>query len=142
MRNRRSTQSLVVLLALTLLATGAAAQENPPVAARDLARGVTLEAADVLGDGEIVGWVTRRVVREGEALRPPAIAPPEMVRSGDTVQGVWRQGGMEIRVQGRAMNSAAEGERVSVRVDARRRFEGVAVGSGVVRLDSPETSRE
>jgi flagellar basal body P-ring formation protein FlgA len=141
MRIRSLTPSLV-LLALTLLATGAAAQEEPPVAARDLARGVALEAADVLGGSELVGWVTRRVVREGEVLRPPAIAPPEMVRSGDTVQGIWRHGGMEIRVQGRAMNSAAEGERVSVRVDARRRFEGVAAGSGVVRLDSPETSRE
>ena len=75
------------------------------------------------------------------ALRPPTIAPPLLVKSGDTVQLVWRDGSLEILLTGRAMNSAAAGEKVLVRVDLKRRFEGLAESQGVVRLASHDTNR-
>jgi flagellar basal body P-ring formation protein FlgA len=119
------------------------------VAARDLPRGAVLAPGDVIapaGAGEAaanpVGWVTRRMVSGGEPLRPPTIAPPNAVRAGDTVDLVWRAGSLEIRVAGRAMNSATAGGRVLVRVDGRRRFAGVAHPDGTVHLDSPEKGRE
>lgn len=140
------------VLEAAALCGAAAAQDGgvaaSPVAARDLDRGSVLKAADIAVDVgaensnlEIVGWVTRRVVSKGEPLRSPTIAPPELVRSGDAVQLVWSEGLVEIRLAGKAMNSAAGGERVLVRVDLKRRFEGVAESPGVVRLASHETSR-
>lgn len=114
-------------------------------AARDIPRGAVLEAADIDAAGDeakaILGWVTKRLIRVGEVLRPPAIAPAELIRSGDTVQLLWRDGDLEIRMTGRAMGSAAEGEAVLVRVDTQRRFEGIAEAPGVVRLDKLEKGR-
>jgi flagellar basal body P-ring formation protein FlgA len=119
-----------------------------PVAARDLPRGAVLADSDLeYAAGSAadlappIGWVTRRVVAKGEPLKPPTIARPEVIRSGDAVQVVWSGEGMEIRLNGRAMNSAQAGERVTVRVDTRRRFEGVALESGVVRLETLESGR-
>lgn len=110
------------------------------VATRDLPRGVALEPADVTGPADVtadvIGWVTRRVIAEGEPLRHPAIAPADIIRSGDAVQLVWSEGAVEIRLSGKALGSAAVGETLLVRVDTQRRFEGIAEAPGVVRLAS------
>jgi flagella basal body P-ring formation protein FlgA len=120
-----------------------------PTAARTLERGAVLSLRDLdfapgeeAGARDLVGWVTRRVIAEGESLRPPAIAPGGVIRSGDEVQVIWAQGGLEVRMAGRAMNAAAAGERVNVRLDGSRRLQGVALGAGRVRLDSPGRSSE
>lgn len=134
---------LLLVVSALLVATPAAGQVTGPAgfhAARDLQRGVTLTRDDYVGAGESgpVGWVTRRVVRAGEPLRPPAIVPARVIRSGDQVKVVWSDGALEVRLTGRAMNAAAAGEPVRVRVDARRRFEGTANEDGTVRLDPLE----
>src|SRR5690606_30298771 len=104
-----------------------------------------LAAADIVpaaADAPMpVGWVTRRVVQAGEELRAPTIAPPNLVTAGETVQLLWRQGSLELRVRGRAMGSAAEGERVLVHVDSRRRLEGVAVAPRLIRVETRELRR-
>jgi flagella basal body P-ring formation protein FlgA len=87
------------------------------------------------------GWVTKRVIAEGEPLREPAVAPPALIKSGDVVQLVWTDGAIQLRLTGRAMNAATAGGRVTVRVDTERRFEGVATAPGQVRMDSPSRSR-
>lgn len=121
---------------------GASAMAGVPVAARDLPRGATLTAEDVVGGavggGEKgpAGWVTRRVIAAGEALREPAIMRPNLVAAGEVVQLVWRHGSIELRLVGRAMGSAAQGERVQVRVDSRRRFAGVVIDRGLVRIQA------
>lgn len=137
----RLGQVLFIALLLCGGATSAMAQ-GVPVAARDLQRGATLRREDIDGgDGEgsgPVGWVTRRVIAAGEALREPAIMRPNLVRNGDVVQLVWKQGSVELRLVGRAMGSAARGERVQVRVDSRRRFVGVVIEEGLVRMEPQE----
>lgn len=141
---------LCVSLGLAISPPSAAQQAgSDPVAlaARDLPRGVVLEPGDFVfetqaGSGGPIGWMTRRVVMEGEPLRPPTIAPVDVVRSGDTVQLVWRSGTLQLRLSGRAMGSAAIGESVRVRVDSKRRFEGTVLEAGLVRLDSPENGRQ
>ena len=139
---RCSAFALVVLLGCAAPTPAAGQADSIPVAARELPRGVALVEADIAGAGAArTGWVTRRLIREGEPLREPAVSPPLLVTSGEVVQVVWSEGPLELRVKGRAMNSAAAGARVSVRVDMTRRFEGVAVGDGLVRLDSPSRSR-
>jgi flagella basal body P-ring formation protein FlgA len=144
-------RTAAITLALVAFAGAADAQEQPagkgtvPVAARDLPRGAVLERQDIAlapaeGGGEAVtdpeGWVTRRVIAKGEVLRKPAITRPDLVASGEVVQLVWRQGSVELRLIGRAMGSAARGERVHVRVDGKRRFTGVVEGPALVRIEA------
>lgn len=121
------------------------AEGTVPVAARDLPRGAVLQREDIAlapaaaGGGAVAdpeGWVTRRVIAEGETLREPAITRPNLVASGEVVQLVWRQGSVELRLIGRAMGSAARGERVHVRVDSKRRFAGVVEGPALVRIEA------
>jgi flagella basal body P-ring formation protein FlgA len=89
----------------------------------------------------VVGWTTRRVIAAGEPLLPPAVSPPDLVKAGDAVEAVWRGRTIQLRVKGTAAGSAALGERVLVRVDARRRLEGVVIGPALVELESMDRGR-
>jgi flagella basal body P-ring formation protein FlgA len=135
--------------AATAAAVGAATY---PVAARDLRRGEVLTPADIaqvpIGEGEgvvedapitLVGWTTRRVIAEGEPLRRPAVSPPDLVKAGEPVQAVYQGKTIVLRVSGTAAGSGAMGDRVLVRVDARRRLEGVVIGPALVQLESNES---
>jgi flagella basal body P-ring formation protein FlgA len=151
----RAARVLALALLLAAAASGRAAgqqgtgERKVPVAARDIPRGVALVSADIAyraatateQTSATTGWVTRRIITAGEVLRAPAVSPPLLVNAGDEVEAVWRDGSLELRIHGRAMNAAAEGGRVSVRVDMARRFEGVAVAAGLVKLDSPSRSK-
>lgn len=119
------------------------------VAARDLARGEVLTPADIArvpapAEGvaapalpaSLIGWRTRRVIAAGEPLTPPAVSPPDLVRAGEEVQVLYQGRSVVLRVSGTAAGSAAMGERVLVRVDARRRLEGVVIGPALVQLDA------
>ena len=148
---------MVGLLVLVALPGRLSAQDGGkvPVAARALPRGAVLEEKDIAYQPATsptgaaagtrpqaeAGWVTKRVIAAGEPLREPAVAPPALIKSGDVVQVVWTDGKMEVRITGRAMNAATAGGRVTVRVDTERRFEGIAIGAGLVRMDSLSRSR-
>jgi flagella basal body P-ring formation protein FlgA len=118
-----------------------------PVAARRLAREDTLDAESITveerfrygppvdaGDRVQPGWVTRRPVEPGERLRPPAVAPPDVVRSGHPVDVVWSRGRVRLVVTGTALGHAALGEEVPVRLHTDRRMRGRATGQGEVTL--------
>lgn len=140
--------ALLLGLVLGVAPLGAAAQEISgavAVAARDLPRGAVLGAGDIAlrpAEGEVPGagsaveegWVVRRLVREGEVLREPAVAPPPAVRAGEPVQGVVRRGAVELRVWGVALNDAAVGDIVHLRTTDGRRFTGTASGTASATL--------
>ena len=140
-----------VLVALSTFASPADAQGRVVayVAARPLTRGQVIASEDVKTIGgvplgarspspapraPVVGWIARRVIAPGEPLRAPSIAPPNVIESGQPVAVVWREPGIEVRLKGVAANAAAMGDRVTVRVDVRRRLEGVAVAPGLVQI--------
>ena len=135
-----------MLVSAIVLALPSGASAQAPVAARDLPRGAVLTAEDVVvsdadtlaGGTDRIGWVTRRVINEGEILREPAVARPQLVKSGDTVDLIWSTGTVQIKARGQATGSGAMGDRVTVRLDTRRRLEGVVVAPGVVRLNSSD----
>jgi flagellar basal body P-ring formation protein FlgA len=137
----------VLLVALSLLAAPLGAQARPScalVAARALPRGHVLSADDIAEGRQgsarcaprsaLVGSQTRRVVSAGEVLREPAVMPPNVIESGQPVSLLYEDGGVQIRLSGVAANAAPVGGRVTVRVDVRRRLQGVAVAPGVVRV--------
>jgi flagella basal body P-ring formation protein FlgA len=120
-----------------------------PVAARALGRGSVLSADDVTYDAvtewgpldaapeaeAAPGWVTHRVIAEGDVLRSPAVAPAPAVESGRPVEALWRRGAVEVVLQGRALGTAAVGRDVYVRTEDGRRFRGVVQAPGRVLLE-------
>jgi len=121
-----------------------------PVAARDLARGDTIREADIaIVDTTIVwrwsgapadtaraiaGWVTRRAITAGEALRAPAVMAPPMVTSGQSVKVIYQDGPVRLVLTSIATNTAPLGAPVGVRIDRTRRLDGIAVAPNTVRL--------
>jgi flagella basal body P-ring formation protein FlgA len=110
-------------------------------AARTLARGDTITSADVVPDSGIttdprtvIGFVARRVIREGELLRPPAIGTPVVVRTGSIVT-VWAvAGGVTIQRDGVALHDAGKGEPVRIRINTRSTLSAIVRDSANVVL--------
>jgi flagellar basal body P-ring formation protein FlgA len=143
---RRLVAALVPLLLAFATHPTAAQQGIAPVAARDLPRGVALSEADVSvaagSPGEsVVGWVTRRVVRVGEPLRPPAIARPQLVHAGEEVTVRLQGSGVALTLRGTAAAGAGMGEKVWVRVGTGWRIEGIVAGPGEVTIEPPGRAR-
>lgn len=138
--------AMVIALVLPCMALG-------QVATRDLARNTVLATSDVAagrraGAGEAgavlpLGWVTRRAIRAGERLAPPAIAPPRLVRRGETVTLLYDDGAVQVSRRGDAMRDAALDEMCSVRVPPAAPgrphvvLAGRVIRPGVVALDRP-----
>jgi len=122
------------------------------VAARELRRGAVLRDEDI--DTMVVsmrdmptswrtaaeqsvepGWVTHRLIRKGEPLRSPAVAPPALIMSGEDVTLVWQVGELQVTRRGTAMGPGYLGDQLVVRVDATRRFTGTITGPGTVLVN-------
>jgi flagella basal body P-ring formation protein FlgA len=121
-----------------------------PTAAHDLERNITIAVDDIMlaptvewgpprdrGVTVEAGWITRRRITRGDALKSPAVAPPIAVRPGDAVQLVFETDGISITLQGRAAGQASVGQRVAVRADTGKRLEGIVTEPGVVRVGGP-----
>jgi flagella basal body P-ring formation protein FlgA len=133
------TLGLPWLLALAAIAARPAhAQVAAPRAARDLERGRVLSSGDIATEStdpralQLVGWVTRRTIRMGQALRAPALAPPQLVRAGETVTVRLVAAGITVAREGTAMMAGAFGDRVRIRFDAHRSLTGVVAGRSTV----------
>lgn len=97
---------------------------------RDTARiaGAVLSQPDAA-----VGRVARRALAAGSLLSANDLVAPRIVRRGDSVALVARRGGVEVRMAGKALGDAGEGERVSVEnLSSRRVMQGVATSTGDV----------
>lgn len=95
--------------------------------ARRIAGAAVADAADAIGQ------VARRTLVAGSVLTAGDLAAPRVVRRGDTVALVSRQGGVEVRMAGRALGDAGARERVSVEnLSSRRVVQGVVAADGDV----------
>jgi len=115
------------------------------VARRDLpARGI-LGAADVearnidyeqppgayLNDiRAVVGARSDRWIAAGQPLLAEGLSRPPAINAGQRVRIVVRGAGFSISQEGKALNSAAAGEPVRVRIDAGRIVQGIAQDDG------------
>jgi flagella basal body P-ring formation protein FlgA len=128
---------LGIMSAAIALHAQSAVQMAAPVAAHDLARGIELTAADIAGDGETVsriGWITRRVIREGELLKEPAVAPAQIVRTGTEVTVRAEAGGVVVTRTGTALSSGSLGDRIRVRLDAQHTITGIVAAVATVKV--------
>lgn len=84
---------------------------------------------------EVVGKVLRYGITAGQVLREDMLRAPYSVMQGQTVQISVRGAGFSIRSEGSALNNAAEGQPVQVKVGSGRLITGTARADGVVEVN-------
>lgn len=128
----------------------AGVQRAEAVATRDLERGEALTVGDIGQDFAVVwgaprgrseavepGWIVHRRLKAGEALKTPAVAPPDAVTSGEPIEVLWRRGAVSVSLEGVALGSGPVGTEVRVRTESGRELRGVAQSDGVVVVGNP-----
>jgi len=130
-------RSVVTALGLALWAGRASSQELR--AARDMARGTVLASTDIVADSSADarrydGWITRRIVRQGEVLKEPAIGQRLLVATGSRVRLEAVVEGVVVSRDGIATAAGSLGDKVRVRIDAQRAVTGTVTGPATVRL--------
>jgi len=93
------------------------------------------EAAGTLTDpAQAVGHPARFAVAAGSTLRADMLRLPAAVRQGQTVKIVGTGSGFRVSNEGRALNAAADGEAVRVRLTSGQVVSGTARNGGVVEV--------
>ncbi|MEQ8660747.1 MAG: flagellar basal body P-ring formation chaperone FlgA [Gammaproteobacteria bacterium] len=122
------------------------------VAARPLARGHTVSAADLtttrqrvdlarhdylVDPASAVGQVTRRDVAAGQMLGANQLERPHLVRRGDQVVLSSANNAISVSVKGTALADGSVGERIRVRnLSSKRVVEGTVTAAGTVVVRS------
>ncbi len=83
------------------------------------------------------GWIVRRIMRVGEVLRTPAVAPAPLVAAGQAVQFTVQEDGLALTLSGVAPVAGSLGDTIPVRLGARRRVTGVVTGPAHVVALAP-----
>lgn len=109
---------------------------------------VTLERrpkADVTGEPALraraVGMQLRRPMRAGTPIRVADIAKPEFVSRDQSVTVIYQVPGIYLTTRGKAIESGAEGDTVSVlNLQTKRTLSGVVTGRGQVTVQGASQS--
>jgi flagellar basal body P-ring formation protein FlgA len=127
------------------------------VPTRALARGDVIKAGDFIIErrprsefsseppapsAALAGLAARRAVRAGQPLRNADLMKPELVQKNDTVMLHYEVPGIVLAMRGKALDSGAEGDTVSVlNVNSKRTIRGVVTGPGRVTVLAPNAAR-
>lgn len=120
------------------------------VPARNIARGETIEQADlqyinidqartssdlIMAMNNLAGMQARRFLRAGEPVRTSDVRPPILVSKGSTVTIVFLAPGVSLTVSGKAMSEGGLGESVVVlNPVSYRQITGIVTAAGTVRV--------
>jgi flagella basal body P-ring formation protein FlgA len=81
----------------------------------------------------VVGLAARRALRAGHVLRPSDLMRPDVVQRNDPVLLIYQAPGIVLTLRGKALDSGAEGDVVSVlNPQSKRAVQGVVSGPGQV----------
>jgi flagella basal body P-ring formation protein FlgA len=96
---------------------------------------------DVGHPKQAVGLAVRRSLRAGHALRHADLMKPELVQRNETVTLVYEVPGILLTIRGKATESGAEGDLISVlNLQSKRTVQGTVVGLGQVRVTGTSVS--
>lgn len=114
--------------------------------ARSLAAGEVVQPEDVVwtevqahqarADGpqdaeEIIGQAARRALRAGSVVRAADLSSPQVIARGDTIEVVYRSGGVSLSLRARALEAATAGEAFRAQnIESGRTIEVVALEPG------------
>lgn len=90
----------------------------------------------------LVGMSPRRPARAGEPMRIADMQPPVVVEKGAQVDVTLVSGSLTLTARGRALESGAVGDVVSVlNTRSNRTIQGIVEGPNMVRIDAPGAAR-
>jgi len=87
-------------------------------------------------DQSPIGLLTKRPLRRGDIVQALSLEKPMAVKRGDRVIVIARINGLEIRTTAKALNSAAEGDRIKVQnLSSKKELEGILHKNSVVHVN-------
>lgn len=99
---------------------------------RDIA---TLPYGYLATSAEAVGKTVKRPLAVGSVLAPDAIELPRIIKRGQSVTLLSRNGALEIRALGTALSDAAQGDRLRVEnASSRRVVEGIVLTANIIEV--------
>ena len=119
------------------------------VAARPLASGKQIEPGDmvpqqgdladlpgsvILDPAQAVGRTLNSAIASGGVLRSEMLRAAMVIRQNQRVKIIYHEGNIEVSNEGVALQSAAEGQPVQVRVGTKQIVQGIARNNGVVEI--------
>jgi len=129
---RLRRQQPVLVLARALSAGETISADMLVQDTRDTAR---IIGAPLTDPSSAIGQSTRRALTAGSILTAAHLRAPEAVHRGDPVTLISRQGGIEVRMAGRALMAGGLGERISAEnLSSRRRVQGVVMADGKIKV--------
>ena len=138
--------------------TGSAVETiEAAVPRRAIARGDVIKAGDIVIERrpknefsseppapavEVVGLAARRAVRPGQPLRTADLMKPELVAKNDMVLLHYEVPGIVLTMRGKALDTGAEGDTISVlNINSKRTVQGTVTGPGRVTVFAPSAAR-
>jgi flagella basal body P-ring formation protein FlgA len=94
----------------------------------------TLPGSVVLEPNLIVGRTLSSPVAAGQPLRQEQMRASMAIMQNQKVKIIYRKDGIEVTNEGIAMNSAAEGQPVRIRLDKNKIITGIALQGGIVDI--------
>lgn len=94
----------------------------------ELPAGVLTDPQQAVGRSAAVGMIA------GRPLRSTMLREPMAIQQGQSVKLVSRGPGFQVAAEGRALNSAAEGQVAQARVASGRTLSGIARSGGTIEL--------
>jgi flagella basal body P-ring formation protein FlgA len=123
---------------------------SAPVLMRPLNRGETIRSSDVLVEkrpkseitpdtildpAEVIGYSARLVLRANQPLRRADVVKPDLVKRDEFVTLFYEVPGIVLTIRGKALESGAEGDMITVtNVQTKRNVQGVVTGPGRVTM--------
>ncbi|MCG8488978.1 MAG: flagellar basal body P-ring formation protein FlgA [Chromatiales bacterium] len=121
------------------------------VAVRDLARGQAITDKDLkvkISDtshllrgyfetiDEVAGQISKRTIRRGQVVTPSMLVVRKTIKRGDQVTIVAGAGGIQVRMQGKAMKQGNPGDLITVmNTKSKKQVEARVVSKGMVMVD-------
>lgn len=123
-----------------------------PVLARPMNRGEVIRSSDVVVERrpkseitvetitspqDIIGYTARTILRANQPLRRADVVKPDLVKRDEFVTLFYQMPGMMLTIRGKALESGAESDTISVQnVQSKRNVQGVVTGPGQVTIMS------
>lgn len=95
----------------------------------------TLPASIVTDASQVIGKTLRNGVGGGQPLRSDLLLSPLIIQQGQSVKLLSRGNGFNVSSEGKALNNAAAGQRVQVRVASGQTISGIARSDGIVEVN-------
>lgn len=84
---------------------------------------------------EIVGKISKRSISLGSVFNPRYLRLPVVIKKGDLVDIVAESQGLRIRMEGKAVNSGAKGQKIRVKnLSSKRIIQAIVQDPGLVKI--------